>query len=210
MDESKNHNILEIFKLNKVIWFLTFSDILTWGLYLPLSALVGIYLSNLLGFNTVEIVGIGVGLFYLVRSISQIPIGILVDKIKRDTDDILILIAGNLFLGVPFLLFPIINNSSTFYILQITMGLGASMNLVTWRKMFAKNLDKGKEGTSYAVYDTVFSASIALFSLIMGTVANINQAYFDFVMISVGLLIVLSTIFPLSIFVVKNRRSSRL
>lgn len=205
MDDTKNSNIL---KLNKVIWFLTFSDIFSWGLFMPLTALVGLYISNILGFNTVEVVGIGVGLFYFIRSISQIPIGVLVDRIRSDRDDLIILIIGNIFLGAPFLLFPLILNANSYYLLQAFMGLGASMNLVTWRKLFAKNLDKGKEGTSYAIYDTVVSGSIALFSLFMGTISNINQSYFDFVMITVGLLIVSSSIWPMLILATGNRRSN--
>lgn len=207
MDEAKTKGFENPFKLNKAIWFLTASDIFTWGLYIPLNALVGLYLAKALNADTIEIVGIGVALYYITRSLTQIPIGMVVDKIKRDRDDILVLILGNALMGIPFLFFPMIEDQSTFFILQIVAGLGASMNLVTWRKLFAKNLDHNKEGTAYAVYDTIISVCIAVFSFIMGLIASINQSYFDFVMISVGLLIISSAVWPILLFYNKDRKS---
>jgi MFS family permease len=207
MDEDKTKGWQNPFKLNKSIWFLTASDIFTWGLYLPLTALVGLYLSNVLDTEAIEIVGIGIALYYITRSLTQIPIGMLVDKIKRDRDDIVVLILGNILIGLPFLFFPLIEDQSTFFILQIVAGLGASMNLVTWRKLFAKNLDHNKEGTAYAVYDTILSVCIAGFSFVMGLIASINQSYFDFVMIATGILIISSAVWPVLLLYNKERKS---
>jgi MFS family permease len=148
------------FTINRVIWLLTCSDIFSWGLYMSLSAIVAIYLSEKLGKNVVEIIGIGTAVYYFSKGIFQIPIGIITDKIKKDRDDILFLLAGNLFMGAPFIFYPLITNAYIFYILQFFIGLGAAMNLVNWRKLFAKNLDEGEEGLEYGVYDTVFSLCV--------------------------------------------------
>lgn len=207
MDDKKKFKLLSIFTLNRVIWLLTFSDIFSWGLYLAIIGLIGLYLSNILGTDTVEMVGIGVGIYYLIRGFTQIPIGLVVDKIKRDRDDLIALILGNICLGVPFLMYPLIQNEFAFYALQAISGLGASLNLVTWRKLFARNLDQGKEGVSYAVYDTVLSAAISLFSFGIGLVANINQFYFDLVMVVVGSLVISSSVWPALIFFVRNRKT---
>lgn len=209
MGEKKSFKILSIFTLNRVIWLLTFSDIFSWGMYLAVIGLIGLYLSNILGKDTVEMVGIGIGIYYLVRCITQIPVGLVVDRIKKDRDDIIALMLGNICLGFPFLMYPLIESEYAFYALQAISGLGASLNLVNWRKLFAGNLDNGKEGTSYAVYDTVLSASISLFSFIIGIVANINQFYFDLVMVLVGIFIISSAIWPTLILFVKDRKSNK-
>lgn len=196
------------FGLNRSILFLTSSDIFTWGLYLPLISMVGLYLSQVLKQDTVTIVGTGVAIYYLIRSITQIPVGFIIDKIGRDHDDIIILIVGNVLLGLPFLIYPLIESQNTFFILQAFAGLGAGMNLVSWRKLFAKNLDRSKEGTSYAIYDTILSGMIALFSLLIGVIANIGRAYFDFIMIFTGILIISSIIWPILIFTDNKRKSN--
>jgi len=199
--------IAHIFKLNKVIWLLTFSDIFSWGLFLSITSLVGIYLSNKLGYDALEVVGIGVGLSYLIRGVSQIPIGLVTDNIKKDRDDLLILITGSILMGLPFLFYPVIQSALAFYFLHAIFGFGAAMNLVTWRKLFAKNLDKGKEGFTYAVYDTIMSAAIALFSFVGGILASNSPAIFDLVLMGIGVAIMASSTLPALIFDVSDRKS---
>lgn len=205
--DNEKRGFLYGLRLNRIIWFLTVSDIFTWGFYLPLISLIGLYLSRQIDGNSVEIVGVGVGIYYIVRSLSQIPIGLIIDKIQKDRDDIFVLMAGNLIMGIPFLIFPLIQNQETFFILQAFMGLGASMNLVSWRKLFAKSLDRNREGTSYAVYDTILSLSTGIIAAIMGVIANINKSYFDFVMIFSGLVIISSVAWPVMIYIEKKRRN---
>lgn len=196
------------FKLNRVIWLLTCSDIFSWGIYSSISALTGIYLSTRLGTGVVEIVGVGMGIFYLSRSIFQIPIGLVTDKIKKDRDDIIFLVIGNLMIGFPLLFYPVIQAPIFYFLLQVIFGIGAAMNLVTWRKLFARNLETDKEGLSYALYDTVMSGSIALFSIIAGVVANMGQEEFDLVIMIIGFIIMMSSILPALIFDVKERQSN--
>lgn len=51
------NSILKRFKkINKVLIFLTFSDVFSWGSFTVISALTGLYLANKLGQNTVEYV----------------------------------------------------------------------------------------------------------------------------------------------------------
>ncbi len=201
------NRIAHIFKLNKVIWLLTTSDIFSWGIFLSITAIVGIYISEKLGYNATEVVGIGVGISYLSRGISQIPIGAITDNIKKDRDDILFLTAGNLLMGLPFVFYPVIQSPIFFFILQFIFGLGAAMNLVTWRKLFAKNLDKNREGMSYAIYDTFMSIAIAVFSLIFGYFASLGSDTFDTVIMVVGVAIMSSSVLPALIFDIHNRKS---
>lgn len=194
---------------NKVLFLLTASDIFTWGLVAIINALAGLYLENKLeGVSAVQIVGIGTGLYSLVNGSLQIPIGLFVDKIKSDKDDILVLFTGNLLMGLTFLLFPFIESQYFYFFLQMILGAGAAMNLVTWRKMFATNLDKNKEGMQYGVYQSIVSVCVAFFGVIAGSVAKLGASEFDTVMFAIGSVMMLSGIFILLIFKVQNRKIS--
>ena len=109
-------------------------------------------------------------------------------------------------MGFPYILFPLIKNEYLYYALQAILGTGAALNLVSWRKLFAKNLDKGKEGLEYASYDTVMSISIGIFGIASGIIANQGQQYFDAVMWIIGLIIISSGIWPLLLFTIPNRK----
>ena len=192
--------------INRVIWLLTLSDIFTWGLYLIINSLIGIYLSNKLGGNTIYYIGVGTGLYYLAKGGFQIPIGVITDKLKGDKDEVIALLLGNILMGLPYFFFPSITSPVMYYILEFIMGIGAAMNLVNWRKLFAKNLDSGKEGFDYAIYDTIMSLTMILMSLIAGYIASINQSYFDLVMYAIGSLMLSSGIWVISIYFYKVKK----
>jgi len=194
-------------KFNKSISFLTLSDIFTWGSHTILGALVGIYLANKLGGNATEFVGIGTGIYYLTRSITQIPIGLLTDKIKHDKDEIIILVAGSILMGLPFLFYSLIQTQQLYYILQFVFGLGASMNLISWRKLFSQSLDKGKVGFEYGVYETLISIAMAVFSITAGVLANVSQVYFERVIFTIGLLMISGSIWAGALLTIKNRKT---
>jgi MFS family permease len=196
------------FGLNKVIFLLTMSDVFTWGLFMVLTSFVGIYLSGKFGEKALEVVGVGVAFFNFSRGFFQIPIGYITDKIKRDRDDIILLSLGNIMMGIPYMLLPWVVSPIGYYIGMFIVGLGGALNLVNWRKLFAKNLEAGREGMNYAVYDTVMSIAMIIFGLIIGIVTSVGQQYFDTVIFCVGLAILLSGFWSMSIFFVTKRKSN--
>jgi len=193
--------------MNKVVMLLTLSDVFTWGAFVVISALSGIYLSDKLGSNTVQFVGIGTAIYFIARGIFQIPIGNLTDKLKKDHDEILILAIGVILMGFPYLLYPLITQAWQYFALQFVFGFGVSLNVVNWRKLFALNIREGMEGKEYAMYDCILSVSTAVISVILGIVANINDKYFDMVMISSGITIMLASVWVLLIKKISNRQS---
>ncbi|GAB4284355.1 MAG: hypothetical protein Kow0081_1470 [Candidatus Dojkabacteria bacterium] len=174
--------------INKTLVILTTSDVFTWGFVVVINAFAGIYLETKLNVNAIQIVGIGTGIYSIVNGLLQIPVGYFIDKYKGTIDDIIVLFCGNILMGTPFLFFPIIQSEYAYYFLQLILGIGTAMNLVAWRKTFASNLDKNKEGLEYGIYQTVMSISIAIFGFVAGAIANISEQYFDLVMVTIGTL----------------------
>lgn len=207
---SHSHKIIiNKYSINRVIWYLTLSDIFTWGLYFTVNSIVGIYLETKLGGRAVEYIGIGVAVYLLAKGGFQIPIGLITDRIKKDKDDIVFLLLGNILMGLPFFFYPLLQSPLPYFILQFILGLGSAMNLVNWRKLFAQNLDKGREGYNYAVYDTIMSISGAGLSLIIGYIASVNQVYFDLVIVAIGGSMMFSGLWVILIYFVNNRKSNR-
>lgn len=194
-------------RLNKVTLLLTLSDIFTWGSFVVISALSGIYLAGKLGQDTVEFVGIGTGIYFITRAVFQIPIGILTDRLNKDKDEIIILAIGSILAGTPYLFYPHITEPWHYFLLQFVFGFGISLNVVNWRKLFALNIREGMEGKEYAFYDSALSISTAIISILLGIVANISDKYFDMVMTLSGIIMLLASMWILLIFKVKNRKS---
>ncbi len=194
---------------NKTIVLLTVSDMLSWGPFLIISALSGIYLSGKLGVDTVRFVGIGTSIYFFTRAILQIPLGHLTDKIKSDTDEILLLALGTIFMGLPYTLYPHISTEWHYYFLQLAFGFGVALSVTNWRKLFAMNVDSGIEGRQYGFYECVISLFTALLSILIGSLANLNEMYFDFVMVGSGIVMMLGSIAVLMIFSVRKRKTKK-
>jgi MFS family permease len=194
--------------LNKVILYLTLSDSFVWGPFIIIANLTSLYLSTKLGTDTASFVGIGTGIYFLTRALFQMPIGLLTDKIENDKDEIILLFLGIVLMGVPFLFYPMITEPFQYYILQFIFGIGVSFNLPNWRKLFALNLDQGKEGFQYGFYETIISISTAIFSVLIGFVANLGDTYFDWAMRGVAILMMLAGLWALLILKVKDRKSN--
>lgn len=192
---------------NKVIWLLTFSDIFTWGSYYVMSSLAGLYFADEFGLDVVRVIGIGNGLYFLARALFQIPVGKFTDGIKSDKDEIWILFIAGFVGGIPFLFYPWVESEYSYYLLQLVFGVGSSMNLNTWRKLFAKNVDKDKEGWEYGFYETVMSIASAILIIAGGVIANISTEYFDVVMVLVGIGVILGGICGGGIRFIKNRKT---
>jgi len=200
---------LKIKSFNRVALLLTLADVFTWAPLFIISALSGIYLSNKLGENTTEFVGIGMGISYITRAIFQLPVGKLTDKFKNDRDEIYILALGTILAGLSFSLYPLINKAWHYYALQFLFGLGISLDVVTWKKLFTLNITKGMEGKEYAVYDTIVSITTAIFAVISGVIANLGEQYFDSVMLGAGIFMMMSSVWILKIPKVEDRQSRK-
>jgi len=202
------HQIFGKLIFTKTFWLLTFSDLFTWGFYLIIATLSGIYLEHKLGDDVIKIVGIGGAIYYVIRGVLQLPISKVLDRIKNDRDEIFVLTLGCVLMGLPFLFYPTLTSANQYYVLQVIFSLGVAMNLNPWRKLFATNLEAGREAREYAVYDMVNSLFIALSIFFVGQIANINQFYFDVVMVSLGLLVMTGGLWAALISTDEKRKSA--
>lgn len=210
MPQHRFKEVEKIFKkLNRVVIYLTISDVFTWGTFMILSALTGLYLAQKLGQNAIQFVGIGTAIYFLTRAIFQIPLGRITDKYKNDKDEILILFVGILLMGVPFIFYPYISLPIHYYLLQFVFGIGVAFNVTNWRKLFALNVDGGREGRQYALYETIVSACTAVLSIVGGIIANLGSIYFDMVISFAGIVIMLGSIWVVLIYRYEERKSRK-
>ncbi len=207
MPLTKPHNIIRRSAFNSVVRLLTLEDIFVWGPLLVAAPLLGIYLNSKFGIHTVGIVGMGTAIYYSIRGLVQIPIGKLVDRIKSDHDEIALLVLGCLLMAIPYFFIPSITESWHYFILQAIGGLGASLNIINWRKLFIRNLNKNHEGYTYGVYETVLSLSTAVLSMIGGYLSEISLAVFTTVIYVVGFFVASGGIVSAILYTIKDRKS---
>lgn len=168
--------------INRVVKILVFSDFVLlfgWGLISPILA---IFIAEKIKGGDVRVAGIAIGIYWLFKSIIQIPIARILDKRKGEKDDFYFLISGTFLMslvpvGYIFSFLP-----WHIYFLQITHALGAAMSLPAWCGIFTRHLDKGKEAQSWA-WD---SSAIGIGGGIAGILGGIIAKTFGFLPLFLG------------------------
>jgi MFS family permease len=163
--------------INKFIKILITSDFfLNYGLGL-LGPIFSIFIiKNVTAGDMTEaakVAGIATLLYWVPKSIIQIPVGRFVDKNHGETDDFWFMIGG-LFLTalVPFgYLFSFL--PWHIYVLQTIHGIGMAMSLPPWLALFTKRIDKGKEGLEWGVESTFLGLGAGIGGAAGGYLASI-------------------------------------
>ncbi len=166
----KNYFLLDI---NVVIRFLILSDTILLGAAGLLAPIFALFIQDFISIEHSEVVaGIAVGVYLLTKSIMQIPIAELVDRIRGERDDFWIMFIFTLIIAVIPLLYLFITTPLQLYIVQFFLGLCTAFTFPTYMAIFTRHIDKSKEGTEWGVYFTATDLSSALLAIIGGYVAS--------------------------------------
>lgn len=185
-------------KVNKVIKFLISSDLVLnsgWGLLAPIFAIF--IVQNIQG-GDAKVVGIASAIYWIVKSILQIPISHYLDKNQGEKDDFHFMFWGTLLAGLVPFGFIFASLAWHIFLLQIFHAFGMAMAIPSWSAIFTRHIDKGQEAFEWGLEST----SLGIGAGIAGAIGGILAASFGFkiVFISVGSLTILSNILLLFIY----------
>ena len=158
--------------INKVVKLLVLSDfafLFGWGLISPIFA---IFIVGHIQGGDVKVAGIAVGIYWLLKSLLQIPIGNYLDKNHGEKDDFYFLVIGTLLaslapLGFIFAILP-----WHIYIFQALHAIGAALALPAWCGIFTRHIGKGKEAQSWALDSSALGIGAGISGIIGGIIAK--------------------------------------
>jgi len=171
-------------KINRVFKFLTLSDFLIlggFGLILPIFA---IFITEQIPGAGIEVVGLAEAVYLAVRSISQIPFGHLIDKIKGEKDDFWFLLLGSMLISFVPIMYIFVDSPAKLYAVQFFYGLVGGATFPTWYAIFTRHIDKEKAGIEWGLYQTMADMSTALFSALGGFLVSKFNFKLIFILVS--------------------------
>ncbi len=185
--------------INKVIKILVFSDLILlfgWGLINPILA---VFILESIKGGDAKVAGIAVGIYWLVKSIFQIPIAHFLDKTKGENDDLYALIFGTILASLAPIGFIFSTQPWHMYLLQGVHALGMAFAIPSWSAIFTRHIEKGREAFCWSLDSSALGIGAGVAGIIGGTVAEM----FGFVPLFVGVA-VLGVISGLVIFLIKR------
>ncbi len=159
------------FDINAVVQFLTYSDILMmsgWGLVLPI---ISVFFSDQIAGGDVKFAGLASTVYFVVKSVVQIPVARMVDKHRGEKDDFWVMVAGSMLISLSAFLYMFATTKSHVYGIQVLYGIGGALSYPTWLAIFTRHMDKNREGLEWSLYYTSVDVGSALTAGLGGLLA---------------------------------------
>ncbi|OGY90911.1 MAG: hypothetical protein A3H70_01670 [Candidatus Komeilibacteria bacterium RIFCSPLOWO2_02_FULL_48_11] len=164
------HYLLQ--EINPVIRFLIISDVLIIGAAGMLGPIFAFFIRDFIQGGNEEVAGIAAAIFLITKSIFQIPIAAIIDKIRGEKDDFSIMVPFSILMSLTPLLYLIISQPWHLYLVQLLLGLFTAMTFPSYMAIFTRHIDKTKEGIEWGVYFTLSDLLAAGLAVIGGYMAH--------------------------------------
>jgi len=186
----------KILKLNEVIRKFIISDLILFSGWGFISPLMSIFIVQEIGGNLIN-VGISVAIYWVVRSIIELPLANRLDKTRGEKDDFYALIIGLFIVAISAFCFTVVKNINQLYLFKLLEGIGFAMYASSWSGIFSRHLDKDRIAFSWSADHIAIGIASALGGILGGLGATILG--FRFVFVFGGILSLISAIIMLSI-----------
>ena len=182
----KHRNFFSLSEISPIVRLLIISDFFMMGGFGLVTPIFALFITDFISGATVETVGIAMTIYLVTRSLGQMPFGIIIDKIRGQKDDALILIVSSFGFVLVALSYLMIDTVLQLYLVQFIYGLISAASFPTWYALFTRAVDPGKEGLEWSAYQTIIDLSGAMTAAIGGFVAA--QYGFEMVFILMAVL----------------------
>ena len=159
-------------RIGRVVKYFIFADLALlagWGLVQPIFA---IYLIDKVGGATLVTVGIASSIYWLLKSILQLPVAKYLDKHKGESDDFLALIIGLFIVAFSAVALVFITEPWHLYLTQVIYAIGFSLYVPSWSGIFSRHLDKDKISFDWSLDSTAVGLAAGVSGFLGGVIAE--------------------------------------
>jgi MFS family permease len=158
--------------INPVVRFLIISDTVLIGAAGLLGPIFALFIEEFIIGGNETVAGIAAGIYLFTKSIFQIPVAHIIDKIRGEKDDFWLMFICTILIAIIPLLYLIIHTPLQLYLVQFVLGLFAAFTFPTYMAIFTRHIDKDKEGSEWGVYYTFTDLTSAAFAVVGGFLAT--------------------------------------
>ncbi|MFA6132098.1 MAG: MFS transporter [Patescibacteria group bacterium] len=150
------------------IRFLIISDVVFISAKGLLGPVFALFIENYIVGANAMVVGIAATVFLLSKSLLQVPFAHLMDKIKGERDDFLIMFIGTFFSAIIPLAFLFIHTPFQLYVVEFLLGVGAAMAFPSFMAIFTRHISEERVGVEWGIYFMLTDLGSALAATIGG------------------------------------------
>ncbi|HEY4500101.1 MAG TPA: MFS transporter [Candidatus Paceibacterota bacterium] len=163
--------------INKVVRYFIFADLTFlsgWGLIDPIFA---IFVVEKIPGATLTTIGVMAAIYWIVKSIIQVPIALYLDKHDGERDDFYALIIGLLIAALTLFSFMAAREVWHLYTIQLVKAVAFALYVPAWSATLARHLDKQQMAFELAIASTAAGGMIGLTGLLGSWLANFSYNF---------------------------------
>lgn len=162
----------KVFNNNKVIQILIYSDILIVSAFTIFSPVFAIFVNNQIIGASVRTVGFAIAIYWIIRTVVQLPIARFLDKYDGERDEFLALLFGSfLFSAIPFL-YIFVRYPWQIYVLHGIFGLADSLAASSYLSVFSRHLTLERMSFEWSLRSVFVGVGSAIAGAFGGTLAD--------------------------------------
>lgn len=165
-------SVAENVTVNRVIRYFVLADLFLWGGWGFVSPVFALFVVAAIPGASAITVGIALSLYWLTKSILQVPIALYLDQ-RGDYFDLHALIAGLMLAGFTAMAFPLVGSAATLYALCVLQGIAFALYTPSWSAVFSRHLDKNHYAFDWSLDSTTIGLASGVAAIVGGIVAGI-------------------------------------
>jgi len=161
-----------MFNFNKIIKVLIISSVFvysSWGLIMPVLA---VFIVGSINGGDVGVAGMAVGIYWIVKSLIQIPIGKYLDRNHGEKDDYWFVVVGTFISSLTPMFLLISSEPWHIYALQTVHAIGMGMAVPPMGGIFMRHIDKGREAESFGFNSSAYGMGVGIAGIVGGFIAK--------------------------------------
>ncbi len=160
--------------INKVVRVIVTADFFYNSAFAAFGPVFAIFVINNIQGGSARVAGLATAIFWITKSIFQLPIARFLDKTDGERDDFWAMFLGYLFSGLVPLFYIFATEPAHLYLIQMFYGLVMAWAVPAWYSIFTRHVDKWRISFEWSL-ESVFAVGIAaaVASALGGYVADI-------------------------------------
>ena len=158
--------------VNKVVKYFIVSDLFFvagWGFINPILA---IFIVDEIAGATVSTVGIAAAVYWILKAVFQMPIGVYLDENKGEKDDFYTLVLGLVLASVTALSFVFIERIWQLFVVQAFHAIAFALYSPAWSSIFTRHLDKNRYAFEWSLDSTIVALAAGVSGALGGWAAQ--------------------------------------
>ncbi len=186
--------------INKIVFFLIKADFFFFSALGFVAPIFAVFLTEKLKDGSIEVAGFAIAIYWITKSIFEIPIAKFLDKKKGERDDLMFLVSGYFVVGLIHFGYTQATLSWHIYILEALYAVAMAIAMPGWSAIFTRHIDKGREGFEWSIEHVTYSIGTGITGALSGIF--VSKYGFNAVFMIAGVVAIIGSLIPL--FIYKN------